>query len=132
MPPPPPPPATADTNIVVMPAGTTNVPAEVNTACRGPPPPALAAVCTKAVVASWVVLTPGAAVGAVGVPVKAGDNNFANSDASDPPSDSAFIAVVAVPVIVPAEKFPLASLRTIILAVFVDTAPWTAPATSAI
>jgi hypothetical protein len=33
-------------------------------------PPAAA---TKAVVASWVVLVPGAAVGAVGTPVKAGD-----------------------------------------------------------
>jgi hypothetical protein len=38
---------------------------------KGPADPI--AVTTNAVVANWVVLVPGLAVGAVGVPVKAGD-----------------------------------------------------------
>ena len=37
------------------------------------PDAAATAAVTKAVVASWVVLVPGAAVGAVGVPVNAGE-----------------------------------------------------------
>lgn len=40
-------------------------------------PAAAATVATNAVVAIWVVFVPAAAVGAVGVPVKAGDARFA-------------------------------------------------------
>jgi hypothetical protein len=39
--------------------------------------PAVIAVLTNAVVASWVVLVPAAAVGATGVPVKVGEAVFA-------------------------------------------------------
>lgn len=41
-------------------------------------PPPVTAFCAKAVVAIWVVFVPAAAVGAVGVPVRAGDAKGAN------------------------------------------------------
>jgi hypothetical protein len=53
-------------------------------------PDALAAAVTNAVVATWVVLVPAVAVGAVGIPVNAGDANGA------PAPDPAFARTNAV------------------------------------
>ena len=75
--------------------------------------------CTNAVVAICVVFVPRAAVGAAGVPVNVGDASSAHDAAAVLPSEDALDAVpVSAAVMVPAEKFPLASRNTIVEPVF--------------
>ena len=83
-----------------------------------PPPPAATAAVTKAVVAIWVVLSPDVAVGAVGVPVKAGDAD--NTTLPVPVDDVTPVPPLAtgkVPVTPEARGKPVAFVSTTVLGV---------------